>query len=100
MVTDLFIISSFAGEPSEENCNKCIEAAYKYLRQNRKIEPSKIVLYGRSVGSGPTCFLAAKTSEAGDPVAGIILHSPFLSIFRVVLDFGFTMAGDMFRNVE
>jgi len=88
------------GEPSEENCYKCINAAYHFLRHVRNIEPQEIVLYGRSVGSGPTCYLAAKTAEEGNSVAGVILHSPFLSIFRVVVDFGFSMAGDMFKNIQ
>ena len=37
-----------------------------------------IVLYGRSIGSGPTCYLAENY-----PVAGVILQSAFLSICKV-----------------
>lgn len=88
------------GEANEENVFKCISAAYKYLLDIRGIKPEEIVLYGRSVGSGPTCYLAARTADEGRPVAGVILHSPFLSIFRVVVDLGFSISGDMFRNIE
>lgn len=88
------------GEPSQESCFQCITAAYAYLRDVRKIPPEDIVLYGRSVGTGPTCYLAAKTADEGRSVAGVILHSPFLSIFRIVVDLGFSMTGDMFRNIE
>lgn len=88
------------GEPTQENCFLCISAAFGYLRDVRHIQPEDIVLYGRSVGTGPTCYLAAKTAAEGRSVAGVILHSPFLSIFRIVVDLGFSMAGDMFRNVE
>ena len=31
---------------------------------------------------------------------GVILHSPFLSVIRVVLDMGFTGIGDLFPNVD
>ena len=57
------------GEPTEQNCYECIQAAYDYLttghpghddnengsnaNTNRQIvDPSKIVLFGRSLGTG------------------------------------------------
>ena len=66
----------------------------------RKVSPESIILYGRSLGSGPSCYLAAKTAAAGRSVGGVILHSPFLSVYRIALDPGFTMPGDMFQNIE
>lgn len=98
------------GPPSEESCYADIDAAYNYLRQTLKVPAQNIVLYGRSLGSGPSCHLAAKTalltkpdaeyaSEDG-PVGGLILHAPFLSVFRVVVDTGCTLPGDKFPNVD
>lgn len=69
------------------------------------------MLYGRSLGSGPSCYLATKTallSEKQDveklpgdgPVGGLILHAPFLSVYRVVIDAGCTLYGDKFVNVD
>lgn len=89
-----------SGEASEENCYSDICAAYEYLTQTKKISPKNIVLYGRSLGSGPSCFLAAKTSEAGEPVGGLVLHAPFLSIYRVVFDSGCNLPGDKFPNLD
>jgi pimeloyl-ACP methyl ester carboxylesterase len=86
--------------PSEENCYADIDAAYDYLVNERQILPENIVLYGRSLGSGPSCYLAARTAEAGSPVAGLILHAPFLSVFRVVFESGCTLIGDKFPNVD
>jgi hypothetical protein len=88
------------GEVSEQNCYWNIEAAYNFLVEVRNIPPESIVLYGRSVGSGPTCYLAAKTAMEGRSVGGVILHSPFLSICRVAVDAGFSFPGDLFRNIE
>lgn len=34
------------------------------------------------------------------PVGGLILHAPFLSVFRVVIDPGCTLPGDKFVNVD
>jgi len=84
--------------PSEEMCYRNIEAAYSHLVNNMKIPPSQIILYGRSLGSGPSCYLAKKTADEGNSVAGLILHSPFLSIYRIVFDSKVNILGDMFIN--
>ena len=93
------------GSPSEENCYADIDAAYKYLRFNLNVPAQNIVLYGRSLGSGPSCHLASGTSQStdpssGGPVGGVILHAPFLSVYRIVLDTGCTVYGDKFPNVD
>jgi fermentation-respiration switch protein FrsA (DUF1100 family) len=74
------------------------------------VPSNNIVLYGRSLGSGPSCYLAARTalSQKKDveeapgegPVGGLILHAPFLSVFRVVFDAGCTLYGDKFVNID
>lgn len=87
-------------DPSEENCFADIDAAYDYLTKKRRILPENIVLYGRSLGSGPSCYLASRTADEGKSVAGLILHAPFLSVFRVVLESGCTLIGDKFPNVD
>lgn len=94
------------GPPSEEHCCSDIEASYKFLRNNLKIPARNIVLYGRSLGSGPSCNLAAGTAcesredEEKEPVGGLILHAPFLSVYRIVVDTGCTVYGDKFPNVD
>jgi pimeloyl-ACP methyl ester carboxylesterase len=68
-------------EPSEELCCAAIRAAYHYLVDTQKVDPSTIVLMGRSLGTGPTVDLASKTPE----IAGTILQSPLESGIRCVL---------------
>ena len=91
-----------SGPPSEEHCYADIEAAYDFLRSTINVPAKNIVLYGRSLGSGPSCHLAAGKSQAKDedPVGGVILHAPFLSVFRIVVDTGCTVYGDKFPNVD
>jgi fermentation-respiration switch protein FrsA (DUF1100 family) len=67
------------GKPSESATYKDIEAAYNYLTQKLGISPQKIIIYGRSVGGGPSVELASRK-----PVAGLILQSTFISTFRTV----------------
>lgn len=96
----IFISFQPTGDPSEDYCFADIQAAYTYLTSTLQIPPSSIVLYGRSLGSGPSCFLAARTAEEGMPVGGLILHAPFLSVYRIVIDSGCTLPGDRFPNVD
>jgi len=66
------------GTASERNTYSDIEAAYNYLIQVLNISPSKIIIHGRSLGTGPSVDLASRK-----PSAGIIIESGFLSAFRV-----------------
>lgn len=93
------------GSPSEDNCYADIEAAYKFLRFDLHVPSRNIVLYGRSLGSGPSCYLASGTAQSTDPslqgpVGGVILHAPFLSVYRIVVDTGCTVYGDKFPNID
>eukprot|EP01026_Neomeris_dumetosa_P018357 TRINITY_DN17182_c1_g1_i5.p2 TRINITY_DN17182_c1_g1~~TRINITY_DN17182_c1_g1_i5.p2 ORF type:complete len:299 (-),score=19.15 TRINITY_DN17182_c1_g1_i5:194-1090(-) len=62
-----------------------ILSCYDCLVNKYQIEPSKIVLYGESLGSGPTVWLAAtKSSKKGPKFGGMVLHAPLLSGLRVL----------------
>lgn len=87
---------SAAQKPSEKFVYSDCEAALSYLTENLSIPRSSIVLYGRSLGSGPSCHLAAKYSD----LAGVILQTPITSAFRVLIEFRFTLPGDMFANID
>jgi fermentation-respiration switch protein FrsA (DUF1100 family) len=67
------------GRPSEAAAYEDEQAAYNYLLQKVGLTPDRIVVYGRSVGTGPAVWLASR-----NPVAGLVLQSPFLSALRVV----------------
>mmetsp|Transcript_7044 Transcript_7044/g.15266 ORF Transcript_7044/g.15266 Transcript_7044/m.15266 type:complete len:368 (+) Transcript_7044:455-1558(+) len=88
------------GDPSEDYCFADVSAAFSYLTSVLQIPPSSIILYGRSLGSGPSCYLAARTADEGNAVGGLILHAPFLSVYRIVLESGCTLPGDRFPNVD
>lgn len=86
--------------PSEERCYADIEAVYSFITKGKRLLPSNILLYGRSLGSGPSCYLAQKLSRQGIQIGGLILHSPFMSVYRIVLNFGFNITGDKFMNIN
>ncbi|MEB3341522.1 alpha/beta hydrolase [Okeania sp.] len=67
------------GKPSVKGAYEDINAAYEYLTQKLGIPANQIIVYGRSVGGGPSVDLTSR-----EPVAGLIIESSFTSIFRVV----------------
>ena len=52
-------------------------------------------MYGRSIGSGPSSYLAEKYD-----VAGVILHSPLMSALRVLFNLRWTLPFDKFPNID
>ena len=64
-----------SGVASEVRCYADVRAAWRYLTEERGILASDIVLYGESLGGGPTCELAAEVQPRA-----IILQSTFISV--------------------
>lgn len=62
------------GTPSQQSITEAFVAAYDLLVDRKDVDPSRIVLFGRSVGSGAVCALAAKR-----PSAALILMSAFIN---------------------
>lgn len=63
------------GTPSQKSITAAFVAAYDMLAARPDVDPSKIILYGRSLGGGAVCALAAKR-----PAAALILASTFTGI--------------------
>ena len=84
------------GEPSISNCHADIDAVYDFLTKRKSIDPKTIVVYGQSLGGGPTSYIAS-TRE----VAGVVLHSTFQSGLRVIRnDIENTQFYDIFPNID
>ncbi|CAL5432246.1 unnamed protein product [Camellia sinensis] len=85
-----------SGEPSESNTYADIDAVYECLETEYGISQEDLILYGQSVGSGPTLYLAAKLPR----LRGVVLHSAILSGLRVVCHVKFTFCFDIYKNVN
>lgn len=66
-------------EPSEDAVYEVALTAFRFLVDDVNVRYSQIILFGRSLGSGPAVFLAAQY-----PVGGLILVSAFSSIKAAV----------------
>lgn len=64
-----------SGSPSEAGTYLDAKAAWQYLTSERRIDPAKIVIFGRSLGGGVATWLATQIRPAG-----IVLESTFSSM--------------------
>lgn len=62
------------GKTDEQGTYRDAEAAWRYLVEDRGIDPGKIVIFGRSLGASIAAWLASRTSPAA-----LILESAFTS---------------------
>src|SRR5699024_11189571 len=83
-----------SGCPSERNLYKDAEAAVEELCRRKSLLPKDLILFGESIGSVPTIYLASQM-----PVAGVILQSALASGIRVYMPYhGPTWSIDPFPN--
>ena len=80
-------------QPSEGNTYADIEAVYQFLQTEYGTCQEDLILYGQSVGSGPTLHLASKLRR----LRGVVLHSAILSGLRVLCHVKFTFCVDIYR---
>lgn len=84
------------GKPSESNTYTDIEAVYNCLETEYGVSQENLILYGQSVGSGPTLHLAAKLPR----LRGVVLHSAILSGLRVLCHVKFSFCCDIYKNIN
>ncbi|XP_059642852.1 uncharacterized protein LOC132284738 isoform X1 [Cornus florida] len=85
-----------SGKPSEQNTYADIEAAYRCLEETYGVKEENVILYGQSVGSGPTLDLASRLSR----LRAVVLHSPILSGLRVMYPVKRTYWFDIYKNID
>ena len=90
-----------SSQPSEAGCYEAADAAFDYVKNVLKVDPTNVVLYGRSLGTGPTVEMALRQPQVSSlpshasliaadlviictngQVAGVILQSPLTSGIR------------------
>ena len=67
------------GEPSEETVTATLLAAFDWAKNDTRVDATRIVGYGRSLGGGAVAQLAARR-----PLAALVLESTFTSIGEMV----------------
>lgn len=81
------------GTPSAANAVRDLAAVCAWAVDTLNFKPSALILYGQSIGTGPTAALAADAASskprwwkggARAQLGGVILHSPLASGLRVL----------------
>ncbi|WOG96686.1 hypothetical protein DCAR_0416022 [Daucus carota subsp. sativus] len=85
-----------SGKPTEFNTYYDIEAVYNCLKSEYGINEEDVIVYGQSVGSGPTLHLASRLQR----LRGVVLHSAILSGIRVLYNVKMTFWFDIFKNID
>jgi abhydrolase domain-containing protein 17 len=83
-------------QPSEQNTYADIEAVYRCLIETYGASEDNIILYGQSVGSGPTLDLASRLAR----LRAVVLHSPILSGLRVMYPVKHTYWFDIYKVIN
>eukprot|EP00551_Chaetoceros_affinis_P004025 CAMPEP_0203677730 /NCGR_PEP_ID=MMETSP0090-20130426/29296_1 /ASSEMBLY_ACC=CAM_ASM_001088 /TAXON_ID=426623 /ORGANISM="Chaetoceros affinis, Strain CCMP159" /LENGTH=467 /DNA_ID=CAMNT_0050544709 /DNA_START=439 /DNA_END=1842 /DNA_ORIENTATION=- len=86
------------GVPLENNTYNDVEMVYDHAINNvvQNGDERQIVIYGQSVGSGPSCYICSQKPSVG----GLILHSPFMSGMRVLTPSRALACLDIFPNIN
>jgi hypothetical protein len=86
------------GTPTVANTDDDALAVGRWLDARSDVDPSRLVVYGRSIGSGPAIRLASSRH-----VAGLIIESGFTSLKalarKLYVVFPSALAGDGFDNI-
>jgi len=83
-----------SGKPSEQGCYDAIDAVYAKIVEELGISNQQLVSWGRSLGTGLSCYLGSK-----EKLAGVLLETPYLTAFLTVTEIPL-VPFDRFRNIE
>jgi fermentation-respiration switch protein FrsA (DUF1100 family) len=79
---------------TEKNVKQDVEDVVAYTKL--ACPNSKIVMFGRSLGSGPSIYAASRDTS----IAGLVVESGFLTCVKTVVRTAWTAPFDMFENEQ
>lgn len=87
--------------PSEKRVYESITVCADYLMNVKKFPANKIIIFGCSLGSGATVYLASNHGkDTSLKYRGVILQSAFISGLKTKLKVDSTIPFDIFPNLE
>lgn len=73
------------GDPTEQNMYDAVNGALQWLKDNG-LTSDRLVIFGFSLGSAPTCEVAGNPTEFALAPAKMILEAPFASAEKMIQD--------------
>lgn len=74
------------GVSTESLLHSVAISTYIFVVDTLKVDPRRIIIIGRSVGTGIATRLSSKLQTLGMPPAAVVLHSAYTSIQDVAID--------------
>lgn len=69
-----------AGKPTEEGLTLDAKAAWKFVTSELGVDPSRVIVFGESLGGGVAVRLTSELCQQGTTPAGLVLRSTFSSL--------------------
>lgn len=89
----------YCGYPNSDSLLEDALFVYDHLTQNLGVSQKDVIIFGRSIGSSPACYVAKHRNPAA-----LILMSPFKSIKELARDLVgrilSMLIADRFRNID
>ncbi|EAR96191.1 alpha/beta superfamily hydrolase (macronuclear) [Tetrahymena thermophila SB210] len=89
----------YKGSPNSDQILQDADSIYEFVRTHLKVQSQNIIIFGRSIGSGPACYLAGTRN-----IGGLILMCPYTSIRNVVKHLAGNLiqylVAERFRNID
>jgi fermentation-respiration switch protein FrsA (DUF1100 family) len=90
---------AYAGDANEKTVLEDAEIVFDFLTKEVGIDAGKIIVFGRSIGSGPATHLAAHRSPGM-----LILMSPYTTVRSIVKDiageWASLLVAERFKNID
>lgn len=84
---------------SEYQCQQDVKSVYNHLIYTENVSSDMIIIWGRSLGSAPACWLSHYLVKIQRPPAALILQSPLYSAMAIYLGFSMSVL-DSFNNAS
>lgn len=68
-----------SAKPNESSINAALRSVIQHVVRHHKVDLCQIVLFGQSIGTGPSVWAAQEFPT----IAGLVLQSPYLSILDI-----------------
>jgi len=79
---------SEASVPCESSVKRCAKLTLEFVVNILKVPFSRVIIFGTSIGTGGSCWLAKKILEKKRRLGALILQSPFTSIKAIIREIG------------
>lgn len=85
-------------ERTAEGINLTLKTVYEHMITTKNYKSSNIILWGYSIGSGPSLELASSLSKTSQAVKGVILLGAFTNVKTIIRENTHDKIADMFSE--